>query len=234
MTDDNNAQTPPETEAPNPKQRRSTATRRISTPRFVISISQERIATAVQRDSSHCMVAEAIKEARPELTNVDVALDSIRFTDKAKNLRYVYLTPREAQIGLINFDRGVMPKPFSFLLTRAVIVTRSHRKSREPLPRGPAELERKRIARQDRRAANAAIAQDEPFRPSADRVADTLRALEDPDERLGPAVAIPPATNGMTSQRGSRSPVIVGGSQPRRASGNLAKTRRFGIRQYLE
>lgn len=233
MTDSNDAQTPPATEAQNPI-KKSRATRRISTPRFVIRISQERIATAVQRDSAHCMVAEAIKEARPELTNVDVALDSIRFTDKAKNLRYVYLTPREAQIGLIDFDRGIVPKPFAFRLTRAVVVSRSARKPGQPLASGPTKDQREKIAREDRRAANAAIADNEPYRPSPERVADTLRALEDPNERLGPAIAIPPATHGNTSARGSRSPVIVGGGHPAQASGNLAKKRRFGVRQYLE
>jgi len=229
MTDDNNATNTPDTET---KKTRQPRTRHISTPRFVISISQERIADAVQRDSSHCMIAEAIKEAKPEYSSIDVALDSIRFTDKAKNLRYIYLTPREAQVGLINFDRGVMPKPFSFLLTRAVVVTRSSRRPKTVGPlNGMTVNQRRAIARNEQRDAEDAIAKGEPYEPSPERVAATLRALEDPNAKLGPAIAIAPALPSGNGQKSN--PVIVSGKNPSTA-GNLAKTRRFGVRQYLE
>lgn len=85
-------------------------------PRLTIEITDDLIAQATKRDSSHCMIAEAVKVAAPDARHVAVDLATIRFSDPKKGLRYIYLTPRSAQYALIDFDRGAAPVPFSVRL----------------------------------------------------------------------------------------------------------------------
>lgn len=94
-------------------------------PHLKVVITREIIESAKTRDSSHCMVAEAVKSAFPSASYVSVDLQTIRMSDPSKGLRYTYLTPRVAQIGLIKFDQGDNGiEPFEFLLRRGQ-VTRS-------------------------------------------------------------------------------------------------------------
>lgn len=81
-------------------------------PRIAINVNQGVIDDGVARNSNHCMVAEALKESYPELKYVAVDIQTIRATDREKQERYVWLTPRSVQRMIIDFDRGVKPKPF--------------------------------------------------------------------------------------------------------------------------
>ena len=76
------------------------------------AVTADVIEASVRRDSSHCMIAEALKAAYPSATFVSVDLATIRFSDPATGLRYIYLTPRAAQEALIRFDQGEKPEPF--------------------------------------------------------------------------------------------------------------------------
>jgi hypothetical protein len=96
------------------------------------------------------MIAEAIQQAFPEAKNISVDLATIRWSDRAKALRYIYLTPRVAQEAIIKFDQGLLPNgPFSFKLN-AVNITSSNIRAnnRNPTtsvgPIGPAQLQRGR------------------------------------------------------------------------------------------
>jgi len=62
------------------------------------------------------MVAEALKEARPDAKFVAVDIQTIRWSDPIRKERYTYLTPRSVQEAIINFDQGKSPEPFSFQL----------------------------------------------------------------------------------------------------------------------
>jgi len=86
-------------------------------PQRRIHVLQEDIDTSIKRNSSHCMTAGAVKRAVPEASHVSVDLQTIRWSNKAKEERYIYLTPRIAQIALVDFDQGKMPKPFRFTLS---------------------------------------------------------------------------------------------------------------------
>lgn len=108
-----------------------TQRREARTPRVNIAITEEIIAASTQRDSSHCMIAEAVKMAVPEASAISVDLQTIRWTDRKKGLRYVYLTPRTGQIELVKFDQGMPITPFSFQLRRGQVI-RSGRKASEP------------------------------------------------------------------------------------------------------
>lgn len=108
--------------------------RQPAAPWVRIEVTAEIIARSEQRNSSHCMIAEAIKEQHPEFSAISVDLQTIRFTDRKKGQRYTYLTPRRGQVGLVKFDQGIPTEPFSFQLRHGQ-VTRSGRK-----PAGPKQL----------------------------------------------------------------------------------------------
>ena len=94
-------------------------------PRVNIEIPQEVIDIATRAHSGHCMIADAIKVAIPDATFIAVDLQTIRFTDPQKGVRYTYLTPRTGQIALCRFDEGDSTiEPFKFQL-RDGQVTRS-------------------------------------------------------------------------------------------------------------
>lgn len=90
-------------------------------PNLIIDVQQNDIDTATPQNSGHCMIADAIKRQVPEAHAVSVDLHTIRWTDKKKAIRYEYLTPRPAQIGLLQFDAGDPVEPFSFQIARARI-----------------------------------------------------------------------------------------------------------------
>jgi hypothetical protein len=93
-------------------------------PKVLIRVTDDLIETALPKNSEHCMIADAVKVAFPTAKAVSVDLATVRFSDPAKGLRYIYLTPRFAQAALVDFDEGRRPQAFQFELTRAAqIVT---------------------------------------------------------------------------------------------------------------
>lgn len=92
--------------------------------RVAVSVTAELIEGAIPMDSSHCMIADAIKKAVPLAKAVSVDLASIRWTDPRAGKRYLYLTPPSVQAALIRFDNGQKPEPFRFTLRNpAQVVT---------------------------------------------------------------------------------------------------------------
>lgn len=85
---------------------------------IVLDVTPEIVNVAIQRDSGHCVVADALKAAVPMARNVSVDLQTIRWTDLASRRRYIYLTPGPLQALLVNFDQGVKPDPAMFRLGR--------------------------------------------------------------------------------------------------------------------
>lgn len=111
-----------------------TASRSRRSPRVEVKITQDVIDTAQQRDSSHCMIADAVQKALPKARYISVDLATIRFTDVAAGLRYIYLTPRSAQKALLDFDQGKPTEPFTTRLSGAhVLLTGSARKAKASL-----------------------------------------------------------------------------------------------------
>lgn len=114
-------------------------------PRLVIDVSQEIITDSTERDSSHCMIAEAVKCAVPDATHVSVDLQTVRFSDPKKGLRYTYLTPRLGQVALIDFDQGEKPEPFRMRLSQGQ-VTPMGKKGRPVRPSSDAQLSQRQAA----------------------------------------------------------------------------------------
>lgn len=87
-----------------------------------IQVTQDQIDYAVPRNSSHCMIADAVKTSVPLADHVSVDLQTIRFSRPDIRKRYIYLTPRVAQLALVNWDAGIKPPPFSFRLSSPHII----------------------------------------------------------------------------------------------------------------
>lgn len=119
----------------NNESRRSRRQRRPATPRVTVVVTKEIIERSEQRKSSHCMIAEAVKAAVPEARSVAVDLQSIRYSDPVKRLRYVWLTPRLAQIALLAFDQGTHSTAFTMVLRGAQVVKMGDKQAPRPTSR---------------------------------------------------------------------------------------------------
>jgi hypothetical protein len=81
-----------------------------------VEVTQDLIDHAIQRDSSHCVVADALKANMPNASRVSVDLQTVRYTDTKRGKRYTYLTPPVCQRVLLDFDQGNLIEPFAFRL----------------------------------------------------------------------------------------------------------------------
>lgn len=112
----------------------STPSKSKTSPRLDIPITQDVIDSAQRRDSSHCMIADAIQAAVPNARFISVDLATIRFSDLVAGKRYIYLTPRPAQEALLDFDQGKKSEPFAIRLQGAhVLATGNARQARANL-----------------------------------------------------------------------------------------------------
>lgn len=99
-------------------------------PKLKVPITKEQINESIARDSSHCMIADAIRAHVPDAKHISVDLQTIRFSDPKKGLRYTYLTPRIGQVALVNFDQGIKPDPFELPLRGAQVTYSGSRQKR--------------------------------------------------------------------------------------------------------
>lgn len=97
--------------------------KKLRAPRVTVNITKEIVDRATRKSSSRCMIADAIKEQVPGAINISVDLQTIRWSDREKGLRYSYLTPRLGQEALVRFDRGEKIPVFNFKLRGAQITT---------------------------------------------------------------------------------------------------------------
>jgi hypothetical protein len=119
------------------------APRRPVAPKVTITVTREIIDAAERRNSGHCMISEAIKASLPGASSVSTDLQTIRWSDKRRRLRYVYLTPQPAQIALLRFDQGVPTEPFTFRLRGAQVTkldATGPTRDRQPAVRGIAAM----------------------------------------------------------------------------------------------
>jgi hypothetical protein len=91
-----------------------------------ISVTSDRIQEAIRRNSSACMAADAIKEALPWAKSVSVDIQTMRLTDPEARLRYIFLTPRRVQEHIVDWDAGVDPEPFDFMLGKPTQIVKAH------------------------------------------------------------------------------------------------------------
>ncbi len=191
-------------------------------PRLMISLTEDIIQNSKQRDSSHCMIATGVRAAFPEALRVAVDIQTIRFSDPAKSLRYTYLTPRVAQEAIIDFDQGVTPEPFTFQLRQGQVTRSKHRLSDSGSARQLSTTEKDSVLAMladgynITEAARAHECARSTVRRIRDRKALSLPQLVDPSH----------GTPGIDG--GSVMPIRTGGRTP--PLSNFARRRQFGLR----
>jgi hypothetical protein len=118
----------------------------------MVTITAPLIERATQRDSRHCMIAEALKSSYEDATHILVDLQTIRWTQKGK--RYIALTPEVAAQMLVDFDQGRPIEPVSFKVTAGQVTP----STRTETPQEAAEAgrdHRREIARRGRKTVGA-------------------------------------------------------------------------------
>ena len=176
-------------------------------PRVRLDVTADVIRDSKTRDSSHCMVAEAVRIAYPDAQNVAVDIQTIRFSDFKKGFRYVYLTPRVAQEAIIRFDQGDTPEPFRLQLRHGQVALAGHRVASR-------HLSEKEQA--ERKAAREALLKA--------RLIDA-----NPLVAAAPAPADPDAAPGEETVKDWGSPQRIGGKTPPIHTG---LRREFGLRAF--
>lgn len=116
------------------------------TPQINVIVTQELIDAAVRRDSSHCMIAEALRDAAPWGTSPSVDTQTIRISNPEKGFRYTYLTPRVAQYKIRDWDEGKVIEPFDFQLRNGQVTLMNRRKRGDVAPRGKPQSEAQKAA----------------------------------------------------------------------------------------
>lgn len=177
-------------------------------PRVTVEVDTSAIDDSVPRDSSHCMIAEAVRRSIPGAIRISVDLQTIRFSDPGKRLRYTYLTPRAAQVALVQFDSGIRPDPFAVRLVNGQVTAMGRPQTRTPQQ----EQERKEHSRETRAAEARARAREAGQQELADDLSRTT---------LRQAAGVGGGDNGAV-------PVRTGGRTPPRMA--FAARRTFGIR----
>jgi hypothetical protein len=103
--------------------------------RAEISVEQTHLDEALRANSSHCAIAAAIKEQVPDARHIAVDLQTIRWSNPKRGVRYVFLTPHVAQTDvIIPFDQGLECKPVSFKMRPAFITRIGAKRNHTPEP----------------------------------------------------------------------------------------------------
>jgi hypothetical protein len=91
--------------------------------RAVVEVKQHHIDASLQRSSSHCAFAAALKEAIPHARFISIDLQSCGWTNPIKGVRYVVLTPHAVRDLILAFDQGEREKlhPFTVRLKPSFI-----------------------------------------------------------------------------------------------------------------
>jgi len=80
-------------------------------------------AQAEASKSYGCLIANRIRELRPEFTNIVVDMVTIRFSDRKLGVRFTYLTPPNAQYALLALDQGWRLEIPEIIVQKAVKIT---------------------------------------------------------------------------------------------------------------
>jgi hypothetical protein len=99
--------------------------------RIRVNVTEELVKRATQRDSRHCMIAEALALDNPTFRKIEVDIATIRWTNVRTKKRYICLTPDPAAEALIDFDQGNPVEPFAMTVT-PIQVTPSTRTVKKP------------------------------------------------------------------------------------------------------
>src|SRR6516165_8567350 len=92
-------------------------------PKSKIRVTSEIIEQACRTNKRTCMISESIRNQLKGVTAITTDLMTVRYSDPEKGLRYIFHTPRTAQVALMRFDAGKPIKPFTFRLRGGQVVS---------------------------------------------------------------------------------------------------------------
>ena len=78
----------------------------ITSPELRLEITNENYERAKIAKSGSCLVADAIRQQYPRFSNLSVDAATVRFSDKERGERYIYITPPSIWEVLLAFDQG--------------------------------------------------------------------------------------------------------------------------------
>jgi hypothetical protein len=162
-------------------------------PQLIVDVTHAIMEHARVRDSSHCMIAMAVRDIMPEMRSIAVDLQTIRFTNREKGYRYTFLTHRIAQVALVQFDQGIMPEPFKFRLTGAHVTKMLH-KPKVQTPRSMSEAQKAGLIK-----ANRVLHGEDNAR--LDKLKTTLATPRSKTERLLRVGGTPPPLGNFARRR---------------------------------
>lgn len=110
-----------------------------------VEITPEIVNRAVYKDSHRCMIAEAIKEQYPYVTNVTIDAAFIRYTIPERGQRFIHITPSIAATLLVKFDQALAIEPVTFRLTSPVQIVDTAKRNAERRERERKQIERGEI-----------------------------------------------------------------------------------------
>jgi hypothetical protein len=174
-----------------------------SSPVLELEITKDHYGRAIRAASGGCLFAEDITTKYPQLSNVDVDVATIRATDRAAGVRYIYLTPRGVGDFLLHFDQGWAEDekslPRKFIIRKAVRIL--------PIIRNPADIKAKAERRKIRLAELEAKEQsgEELTREEKGSLVK-FRAYKEPVKR--------PATFGPATAEGEGNNIVIRGGAP--------------------
>lgn len=89
------------------------------------TVTAAEIRAAIKGDSSHCMIADALRREYPTATRILVDVRTVRMTDPIRRKRYTWLTPYEAARFLVRWDQGIEPPEFAVRLRTPIAITQA-------------------------------------------------------------------------------------------------------------
>lgn len=182
---------------------------RFHSPKITLTIAEKARQAAIKSNSGGCLIAAAILQQYPHLSDPTVDMATVRFTDRQRGIRYTYLTPPEAQHVLLSFDRGWENPYREVTLRRAVHL----QPLRDPGRLNPAERPA-RLAYLEAREADGSITSNERGSLTIMRKNDARRA--DRPERIEtevhtPSKELPIVRSGQAPVQGKAHPNLLRG-----------------------
>lgn len=174
-----------------------------------LEVTQEIIENATRRNSTACVLADALKIAIPGGVRPLVDLQTMSITVPAKGVRYHWLTPRSAQRLLINFDQGAALGEESVRLTQGWATPITPNSS----------VRRRRMSREDRLAELEAGEEAGVLTPHEKRALGVMRSTD----AQRSAIETQPSDEAVTTRTRH-------GGRPPLASLTNANGRRYGLR----
>jgi hypothetical protein len=188
--------------------------------RCEISVGQPHIDKALRANSSHCAIAFAIRDAVPHARRISVDLQTIRWTDSRRGVRYCFLTPHVAQQDvIIPFDQGEECKPVTFRMKPAWVTRTGAKRNHTPEPN-------------QLRGTGLRVADEQPH-ISSDRLEETPErklipyAGKEPEKQKRGAYKRRPRAMISATKPDGTIPVTLGGKLP---PVSVLARREFGLR----